>query len=298
MLADSEQGEYFFEFLVDALLRGDHEARGEFYKAMITIKAEGMERMIGPANFSTNHEVGMLVEGYDSPPVVMMTYNKPYYNDMCEKFGLKKVKDLLAVHIDRQSEFDPRLIRVAERIRNREGIVFRCLNMKDFDNEIEILNEVYNQAWEKNWGFVPMSKEEFRHMAKDMKQIVDPDLVFIAEVEGKAVGFILSLPNINQALKYTNGRLFPTGLAKLLWHTKVKNKVDSLRIVTMGIIPEYRKRGLDNLFYLETFKIRPTKGYYWGEMSWILEDNVMMLRAAENMGGKPYKRYRMYGMQV
>lgn len=277
----------------------DYEVADILFKvAMIAIKAEGMERMIGPANFSTNHEVGMLVEGYDSPPVVMMTYNKPYYNDMCEKFGLKKVKDLLAVHIDRQSEFDPRLIRVAERIRSREGIVFRCLDMKDFDNEIEILNEVYNQAWEKNWGFVPMSKEEFRHMAKDMKQIVDPDLVFIAEVEGKAVGFILSLPNINQALKFTNGRLFPTGLIKLLWHTKVKNKVDSLRIVTMGIIPEYRKRGLDNLFYLETFNIGPTKGYYWGEMSWILEDNAMMLRAAENMGGKPYKRYRMYGMQV
>jgi len=269
-----------------------------FKVAMITIKAEGMERMMGPANFSTNHEVGMLVEGYDSPPVIMMTYNKPYYNEFAEKFGLKKVKDLLAIHIDRQSEMDPRLIRVAERIREREGIVFRTLNMRNFDAEVERINEIYNQAWSRNWGFVPMSKDEFRHMARDMKQIVDPNLVFIAEVDGKPVGFILSLPNINQVLKYVNGRLFPTGLIKLLWHTKVKNKIDSLRILTMGIIPEYQKRGLDNLFYLETFNVGPTRGYMWGEMSWILEDNVMMLRAAENMDGKPYKRYRVYGMQV
>jgi hypothetical protein len=286
----------FFGFF-DAI--NDYEVADVLFKvAMITIKAEGMERMIGPANFSTNHEVGMLVDGFDSPPMIMMPYNKPYYIDLAEKFGLKKIKDLLAFRIDRQSEMDPRLIRVAERIREREGIAFRTLNMKNFDAEVELLNDVYNQAWEKNWGFVPMSKDEFRHMAKDMKQIIDPDLVFIAEVEGKPVGFILSLPNINQALKFTNGRLFPTGLIKLLWHTKVKNKVDSVRIVTMGIIPEYRKRGLDNLFYLETFKVGPTKGYDWGEMSWILEDNAMMLRAAENMGGQQYKRYRMYGMQV
>jgi hypothetical protein len=266
--------------------------------ALITIKAEGMERMIGPANFSTNHEVGMLIEGYDRPPVIMMTYNKPYYNDFAEKFGLKKAKDLLAVRVDHEAQIDPRLKRVAERIREREGIVFRTLNMKDFDGEVDRLLDVYNKAWEKNWGFVPMSKDEFRHMAADMRQIVDPDVVFIAEVDGKPVGFILSLPNINQALIYTNGRLFPSGLIKLLWHTKVKNKVDSVRILTMGIIPEYRKRGLDNLFYLEMFKAGAVKGYDWGEMGWILEDNVMMLRAAENMGGKPYKRYRMYEMQV
>jgi GNAT superfamily N-acetyltransferase len=277
----------------------DYEVADVLFKvALITVKAEGMERMIGPANFSTNHEVGMLIEGYDSPPSVMTTYNRPYYNDFAERFGLKKIKDLLAFRIDEKSDFDPRLRRVAERIREKEGVVFRPLNMKDFDGEVERLNEVYNQAWSKNWGFVPMSKDEFRHMAKDMKQIVDPDMVVIAEVNGKPVGFILSLPNINQALKYTNGRLFPTGLLKLLWHTKIKNKVDSLRIVTMGLIPEYQKRGLDTLFYLYTFEMGPARGYNWGEMSWILEDNVMMLRAVEYMGGEPYKRYRMYGMQV
>lgn len=266
--------------------------------AMLTLKADGMEKMVGPANFSTNHEVGMLIEGYDSPPVLMMTYNKPYYNDFAERFGLKKAKDLIAYRIDRQTAIDPRLRRVADRVRAKEGVVFRSLNIRDFDAEVERLNDVYNQAWSKNWGFVPMSREEFRYIARNMKQIVDPDLVFIAQVDGKPVGFSLTLPNINQAMIFTDGRLFPTGLIKLLWHTKVKSKIDSVRIITMGIIPEYQKRGLDTLFYVETFDVGSSKGYQWGEMSWVLEDNVLMNKAIEYLGGVAYKKYRMYEMRV
>lgn len=269
-----------------------------FKVAMITIKAEGMNQMVGPVNFSTNHEIGMLIDGYDFPPAVMMTYNKPYYNDFAEQFGLRKAKDLLAFRIFHTAEFDPRILRICEKIKSRDNIKLRTMNMKDFDNEVERMNEVYNRAWSKNWGFVPMSKDEFRHAARDMKQIVDPDMVFIAEIDGQPVGFSLSLPNINQALKYTNGRLFPTGLAKLLWHTKVKNKIDSIRIITMGVIPEYQKRGIDTLFYVETFNVSTGKGYKWGEMSWILEDNFAMVRASELMGGKVYKKYRIYGMRV
>ncbi len=277
----------------------DYEVAGLLFKvSMITLKADGMEKMIGPANFSTNHEVGMLADGYDSPPVLMMTYNKPYYNEFAERFGFKKAKDLIAYYIDRQADIDPRLRRVAERVRSKEGVVFRALRLKDFDAEVGRLNDIYNQAWSKNWGFVPMSKEEFRHMAQEMKQIVDPDLVFIAEVDGRPVGFSLTLPNINQALIFTNGRLFPTGLIKLFWHTRIKNKIDSIRIITMGIIPEYQKRGLDTLFYLETFDVGSSKGYRWAEMSWVLEDNVLMNKAIEYMGGRAYKTYRMYEMRV
>jgi len=269
-----------------------------FKVAMITLKGERVEQMLGPVSFSTNHEVGMLIEGYDSPPVVMMTYNKPYYNDFAERFGLRKAKDLLAIKIKQGTEMDPRFASVAEKIRSREGITLRTINMRDFEGEIARIHDIYNKAWEKNWGFVPMSPEEFRHIAKDMKQIIDPDLVFIAEAEGKPVGFSLSLPNINQALIHTNGRLFPTGLLKLLWHTKIKNKINSVRIVTLGIIPEYQKRGIDAVFYVDTYKVGPEKGYTWGEMSWILEDNFAMVRAAELMGGEKYKRYRIYGMRV
>ena len=266
--------------------------------ALITLKADGLEQMIGPANFSTNHEVGMLVDGYDSPPVIMMTYNKPYYNDFVERFGLRKAKDLLAFRIESDSKMDPRIASIAEKIRVRDRVSIRSLNMKKYDSEIDLISGIYNKAWSKNWGFVPMSNDEFRHMAKDMKQIVDPDLINIAEVDGKAVGFCLSLPNINQALIRTNGRLFPTGLIKLLWHTKIKSKIDSVRIITMGIVPEYQKRGIDNLLYLEIFRVGPSKGYMWGELSWILEDNYAMVRAAELMGTRMYKRYRIYGMRV
>jgi hypothetical protein len=269
-----------------------------FKVALIKLKADGMDRMVGPANFSTNHEVGMLIEGYDAPPVIMMTYNKPYYNDFAERFGLRKVKDLLALRMDTAAQIDPRVIHVCERVKAKEEIVLRRLNMHDFWGDVERINDIYNRAWSDNWGFVPMSHEEFRHMARDMKQIVDPDLVYLAEVRGQPAGFSLTLPNINQALIYLNGRLFPFGLIKLLWHTKVKNKIDSARIITLGIVPEYQKLGIDTLFYMETFKTGVAKGYHWGEMSWILEDNAMMVRALEHIGGKPYKKYRMYSMQV
>lgn len=264
--------------------------------ALITIKAEKMTQMVGPANFSTNYEVGMLVEGYDSPPVIMMTYNKPYYNDFVERFGLKKVKDLLAFRIDTASPIDPRLIRVAERVREKENIRLRTLQMKRFDEEVSLIHRIYNAAWSRNWGFVPMSDDEFRHMGKDLKQVVDPEMVLIAEVDGRPVGFSLALPNFNQVLPHARGRLFPTGLLKILWYAKVKKVIDSVRIITLGIIPEYQKRGIDTLMYLETFTKGPTRGYMWGEMSWILEDNVAMVRASEHLGAVAYKKYRLYGM--
>ncbi len=277
----------------------DYEVAELLFKvALIKLKAEGMQNMLGPISFSTNHEVGFLIEGYDSPPVIMMAYSKPYYKEFAEKFGLRKAKDLLAFIITQDDEFDPRMVRVAKRIQERSGINIRNIRLDKFDEEVELINELYNKAWAKNWGFVPLSKDEFRHIAKDMKQIIDPDIIFIAEVDGEAVGFSLSLPNINQALIKINGRLFPTGLLKLLWHTKIKNKINSIRIVTLGLLPEYQKRGIDALFYLKTFEVGNEKGYYWGEMSWILEDNFAMVRASELMGAKLYKKYRLYGMQV
>jgi GNAT superfamily N-acetyltransferase len=265
---------------------------------LITLKAEGMDQMIGPANFSTNHEVGFQVDGDDSPPTIMMPYNRPYQVAFVERFGMTKVRDLLAYKMESTDRPTDRLVRIAEKIKGREGARIRCLNMRRFDEEVENINQVYNKAWARNWGFVPMSRDEFRHMAQDLKQIVDPDLVMIAEVNGNPVGFSLALPNINQALIHTNGRLFPFGLLKLLWHTKIRNTVNSIRILTMGIIPEYQKRGLDTVLMLETYNTGVGKGYKWGEMSWILDDNVLMQKAAEAAGGSLYKRYRMYRLRV
>lgn len=261
--------------------------------AMIWLKKEGAEKMRGPASFSTNHECGFLVEGFDSPPMVMMTYNRPYLPRLAEKSGFKKAMDLLAYRIDRNAPLMERFEKVTKRIAQRTKVNIRNLRLSDFNKEIERIHMVYNKAWEQNWGFVPMSRDEFFYMARNMKQIVDPELIYIAEHEGEVVGFSLALPNINQALIHLKGRLFPTGLMKLLWHTKIRNKIDTARVITLGIVPEFQKRGIDALMYVRHFIDGPPKGYKWAEMSWILETNELMRSALEQMGATVYKRYRL-----
>lgn len=266
--------------------------------AMITLKKAGMDRMRGPMNFSTNHECGFLVEGFDSPPMVMMTYNAPYQVKLAEKFGLKKAQDLLAYQLTEESGIPPRLQAVVERLKHRSKVTIRQIDMSNFDRELAVVQEIYDSGWANNWGFVPMDKAEFRHMAKSLKQILDPRIVTIAEHEGKPIGFSLALPDINQALIHLKGRLFPFGLLKLLWHTKIRNKINQARMVIFGVIPEYQKRGIDSLLFVETFNRGTTHGYTTGELSWILESNEMMCRAAEQMGAVPYKRYRIVEMPL
>ncbi len=272
----------------------DYEIASTLLKvAMITLKKEGAEKMRGPLNFSTNHECGFLVEGFDTPPVVMMTYNQPYLPKLAEKFGLKKVMDLLALNMSSADPIPDRMQKITDHLAKRSKITVRAMKMSDFDNEIKIAMEVYNKAWEKNWGFVPMDKDEFMFTAKNLKEIVDPDLVLFAEHEGKPIAFVLALPNLNQALKYLKGSLFPFGILKYLWHTKIKNKVSGVRIVTFGIIPEFQKRGLDSLMFVSIYNAGIKKGHVDAELSWILETNEMMLKSAEHMGAKVYKRYRI-----
>jgi hypothetical protein len=262
--------------------------------AMIHLKAEGMERMRGPVNLSTNYEVGALTNAFDLAPVVGMIYNPEYYLEYYERFGFKKVKDLYAYKMTAENTPPERLVRIAEAVRQKENVTVRNLNLRHFKSEAKIINKIYNAAWSRNWGFVPVSEDEFQHIAKDMKSLVDPDLVFIAEVDGNPIGFSLALPNAYQVLPYANGRLFPFGLLKILWHTKVRNKIDSARIITMGIEHDYQKRGIDSIFYIETFNRGVAKGYKWGELSWILEDNVLMNRVATMLGTERYKTYRIY----
>ncbi len=262
--------------------------------AMIELKRSGMEVMHGPANFSTNHDVGLLIDSFDLPPVVMMTYNPPYYVDYFERFGLKKAKDLLAYRIIKSNQPPERVRKLVERIRKRSHATFRGLRMNDFNNEVKRVIDIFNDAWQESYGYVPLSDEETTHIARSLRQIIDPDLVRFAEIDGETVGFSLALPDINQVLIRINGRLFPFGLLKLLWHTKVRNKIKQLRVLLMGVKPEYRKRGIDNIFYLDTFDIGTVKGYEAAELSWILEDNQLMISAIEMLGGEHYKTYRMY----
>lgn len=259
-------------------------------------KAMGVLR--GPLNLSTNHEVGLLVEGFQDPPAVMMTYNPSYYSGLFEAWGLAKAKDLFAYTVKRESRFSERLLAQAERLKQRGRVTFRPIDMGRFDEEIGHVLDIYNDAWERNWGFVPMSPEEFRHMAKDLKAIVDPELLLIAEVAGEPAGFALALPDVNQAIhKVRDGRLFPTGLVKLLWNVKGPGRrktIKRCRILTLGIKQKFREVGVGPLLYAEYLSRGPRRGYPEGEASWILEDNVQMNRALEEMCGKRTKVYRIY----
>ncbi len=266
--------------------------------AMITLKREGMDRMRGPMNFSTNHEIGFLIEGFDYAPTVMMPYNYPYQPRLAEKFGLKKVMDLLGFQVTNRDPISPRIQAVVDRLQARARITMRTMDFSDFDDEVQRINKVYNQAWAPNWGFVPMDEAEFTAMCKNLKQIADPKLIFIAEHEGVPVAFSVALPDINQALIHLKGRLFPLGLLKLLWHTKIRNKINGLRLITMGVVPAFQKRGIDLMFFTKTYNAGLELGYSWGELSWILETNELMCRAAEEMGGKVYKKYRIMEMPL
>jgi hypothetical protein len=277
----------------------DYEVAKALLKvAMIMLAKEGADVMRGPMNFSTNHDIGFLIDGFDLPPTVMMPYNFPYQPRLAEKFGLKKVMDLNGYVIVKEDGISERIQRVVDKLRERSKITLRTLNMKDYDNEVKRLNEVYNQAWAHNWGFVPMSFDEFAHMAADLKQICDPKMILIAEYEGRPVAFSIALPDINQTLIHLKGRLFPFGLLKLFWHTKIRNKVNGVRLITMGVVPQFQKRGIDMIFFVETHNRGLALGYSWAELSWILETNELMCRSAEQMGGKLYKKYRIMEMPL
>jgi GNAT superfamily N-acetyltransferase len=266
------------------------------------VRSRGAEVIRGPVNPSTNYECGLLIEGFDLDPTVMMTYNPPYYAELIEGCGFKKAMDLYAYDIAAKYFIvSEKLTRVAERLRTKGKITVRTVDMKDFKREVEVVRRIYNNAWSNNWGFVPVSEAEFEHLAKDLKQLVDPRVVMIAEqaIEGGAtprpVGFLLAVPDINRALKKINGRLLPFGLIKLLWHSR---KIDFIRIITMGIVTEYQSMGLGAVLLDEIYRRAPAAGLPNGEMSWVLENNVMMNRAAKLIGGRRTKTYRIYEMPL
>ncbi|MEM9024665.1 MAG: hypothetical protein AAGB22_13045, partial [Bacteroidota bacterium] len=291
---DSNVGFFGFFDVVE-----DYEvAKALLDKVMAWQKEENLNAVIGPANFSTNDPCGMLVEGYDSPPVMMMTYNKPYYNDFVQRYGFTKRMDLLAYQI-REENVDMKPIRLMKGLESRleqRGITIRTIRKKDFKAEVQRVKTIYNKAWEKNWGFVPVTDEEFDHAAKDLKMVVNPNLTFIAEHNGEPIGFSLSLPDMNQVFRRINrGRLLPTGLLKLLYY---KSKIDGIRIITLGVVEGYRRLGIEGCFYARTIDYCVNHGIHKAEASWILEDNEMMNKGIQKVNGEVYKRYRLYEMPV
>jgi len=263
------------------------------------LRNEGMDTMRGPINLSTNDEVGLLIDGFDTPPVIMMTYNPKYYIDLIEHYGFEKAKDVYAYKTDKSiTDNKPvmdKLKRISDIVQKKENIKIRKIDIEDFENELLRVKEIYNNAWIENWGFVPMTDEEFTHIAKIFKQIIDKDLVYFAEVNGKPVGFSLALPDWNIVFKKLNGRLFPFGIIKFLLN---KRKIDRIRIITMGIMKEYHRKGIEAVFIKDTILIGIEKRYNKADISWILEDNIPMIQTAEKLDLIRYKTYRIYDKKV
>jgi len=269
-----------------------------FEAAAEWLRERGFDTMRGPASFSVNDECGLLVDGFDTPPTLMMPHNPPSYVQLVERAGFIKAKDLLAYQGgDRTfTAYDPvpaRLERAVEIMRQRLGITLRPLDLRDFDNEVERIKAIYNAAWEKNWGFVPMTDREIEHLAEQFRHVAVPDIIPFAEKDGQVVGFGLGLPDLNVVFRGNrNGRLLPV-LPRLLWALR-REKIRRARIPLLGVLPEFRGRGLDAVLYHWIWTRAAAHGMYWGEAGWILEDNPAMKAGLEKMRFTVYKTYRLY----
>ncbi|MFI5166945.1 MAG: N-acetyltransferase [Thermoanaerobaculales bacterium] len=268
-------------------------AEALFAAAAMWLRARGCDAMVGPANPSTNYECGLLVKGFDTPPSVMMTYNPPRYAELIEGMGFVKAKDLNAYSSPVHPASLERLQRFTDRARRREPQLHsRAVNLKDFAGEVQIIRDIYNKAWEKNWGFVPVSEAEFAWLAKDLKPLVDPPLMRIAFMGDDPAGFLLALPDVNPALAVLNGTL--ANPLRLLRATLIGRRRNGLRLITMGVKEQYRLRGAEGVMFCEGLQAALDRGYKTCEYSWILEDNELAKRTVRLMDAELSKVYRIY----
>jgi GNAT superfamily N-acetyltransferase len=265
-------------------------ARALFEAARAWAKARGCTRIIGPMSPNANDLVGLLVKGFDGPPVIMMSYNPPYYAALVEAAGGRKWKDLIAWLLD-SPEIPERLARIMPMVEKRGNFKLRTIDMKDFPAEVERARAVYNEFEKVNAIYTPFTKEEFEYLGNDIKMGIDPDIVFFAEVDGKVVGVSLAFPDHNVGFRAARGHLFPFGIFKIML---ARRRIHLIRVLSMGVLKEYRNRGIDLAFYYYSYKNGVPKGYSGAEMSWVEEDNVAMSNTAVKLGGKPYRSYRVY----
>lgn len=289
----------FFGFFESTQDQGVADAL--FAAAHAWLAARGLNVMRGPASFSTNDECGLLVRGYDTPPTLMMPHNPPYYERLLDGAGFTKAKDLLVYRGGYESVYIPvpaRLARGTDLLRKRLGITIRPMNMQDFKAEVERIKVLYNRCWEKNWGFLPMTDREIDHLAEQFKPVAIADLVPFAERDGEPVGFGLCLPDLNAIFRrHRSGRLTPVLLADLLLSLKFK-RLRRLRILLLGVVPEFRGKGVDAMLYHWIWTKAEKYGIRWGEAGWILEDNPAMNAGLEKMEFNVYKTYRLYDRPV
>ncbi|MBI5623748.1 MAG: N-acetyltransferase [Elusimicrobia bacterium] len=266
-------------------------ARALLEAASAALSGMGAKTMLGPASPSSNAEFGLLVSGFDRMPSVIMPYHRPYYARLLESFGLAKAKDLLAYEM-RQESLNHATLKLFEKIAARHAkVTIRELDMRRFASELDVVVKLYNEAWEKNWGFCPMTEDELRFEAAELKDVIDPRVALFAEVEGKPVAFSLSIPDINPALKAAGGDLFPLGFLRFLW---AKRGIRKLRTLLLGVASAHRGKGLDGVLVGETVRRGLAAGYDVAECSWVLEDNLKMRSAIERLGGVVTQTYRVY----
>jgi GNAT superfamily N-acetyltransferase len=257
-----------------------------------------MAAMRGPFNFASDNESGLLLDAFDAPPVIMTVYNPPYYRAFVEAAGFAKALDWYAYTIDRAAlgggdpdSLPPKLLRARDIARRRSGVTFRKVRMHQFGAELALVQQVYNRSWGQNQDFVPMDDAEIAYMAAGLKPFIDPDLVWIAEAGEQVVGVSITLPDLNQVLRTMNGRLLPFGWWRLMFG---RSRIETARVFALGIVPEYRNRGLDAVLYYETFREAIRKGYQRAELSLIVETNMPMRRPIEALGARIAKTYRVY----
>lgn len=264
-------------------------------RASAWLETRGVKTIVGPLNPSTNEECGLLVEGFGQSPFIMMPYTHSYYPQLVEQYGFRKEKDLLAYEFVLNGDFTSKWSALSEQAK-KKGIRIRAINLRNLEKEIEIIRDIYNSAWSKNWGFVPMTDEEMLWMGKRLKPLAKPELTLIAEAEGAPAGFAMALPNYNQILKKLNGTIGPLGAIKLLWHSR---RIKGLRFITMGIKEGYRINRYIALLHTEIIRNAQANGYQQGEISWVLEDNLIPHNSIiKHLNGKVSKKYRIYGMEI
>lgn len=282
----------FFECIDD-----QHTADLLFRVASDWLRDKGMKDVLGPANPGMMDPIGVLIEGFDKDPYIMMPYNFSYYDELIKNAGFEKAMDLYAFLIDTETVDVERMSRAEKVVKHRlPNLEVRPVNLKNMKSEIKMVQRIFNATWKNNWGFIPLSEEEFAALGKDLKLIIDTDFAHVAEIDGEPVAFSIGLPNINRILKTMNGKLFPFGVFKLLWG---KRNLHHLRTALMGVLPEYQGKGIDALLHLRSINKGLESGHKTvSEMSWILETNKDMISVAKRMGGTHDKSYRMYSKKL
>jgi GNAT superfamily N-acetyltransferase len=277
----------FFECINDR-----EAAHALFDAALAWARERGMKRSIGPISPCTNHILGVLLDDFEGVPMIQVPYNASYYPGLYDAYGFGKEKDHLAFLVDKDKlEISDKIKRVVNLVRKNKRLRFETVDMKKYDQLLEMALDLYNKAWADNSDFVPWTEDEFRHMAKDLKLVIHPELTFVAYVDGQPAGLSICLRNINEVLVKMNGRLLPTGIFKLLLGLK---KTKTLRLAILGVVPEYRRMGIDALFVLETYERGVAMGYSECEVSLILEDNYPLVNLLTKWGVRLYRNYRVY----